>query len=322
MNMEENNSKEINLLQLIGSVVNWFVEVGKSVLTLIGDMIRLSYRHKIVTGIVLVVCISYGQYLCRPSARVYNVEAMALLYGSDAQTVKEISKQLENTLSTNNQVSFATKLSLPDSVAKNIVGFNSYYVIDYLKDGVADKVDFANNHSLTDTLNVKMRDRLYFQIRTRNIRQIGQVQAAILNYFNKNDVLNTQYQMEINELVARIKVCDREYQRIDSLAKVSYFKDADKGVSFENNKLFVGEQKKQLFYGDLIHLHDVKTSAETRLAICKRPVELPSDFVVNPNPINSRGKYGVYSIIMGYALALLIVILIDNLKKIKTFLDK
>ena len=320
--MEENNSKEINLLQLISAVVNWFLKLGKSILNLVGEIIKLSYKYKIVIGIVLVLSIAYGQYLARPSARVYSAEAMAMIYGPEAQTVKEVSKQLENTLASNDLISFAAKLSLPDSIAKNIVGFQSFYVIDYMNDDVADMVDFENNHSLSDTSNTKMSDRLYFKIMTLNIRQVSQVQAAILNYFNRNDVLNTEYQIGRNELVERIRVCDKEYQRIDSLAKASYFKDIDKGVSFENNKLFVGEQRKQLFYDDLIHLHDAKYKAEKKLADYKRPVQLPSDFIVNPNPINSRGKYGAYSLLIGYALGLLIAIILDNFKKIKTFLVK
>ncbi|HET7732853.1 MAG TPA: hypothetical protein VFK73_03365, partial [Paludibacter sp.] len=217
-------------------------------------------------------------------------------------------------------ISFAAKLSLQDSIAKNIVGFQSFYVIDYLKDNVADKVDFANNHSLTDTLNLKMKDRLYFQIKTLNISQVPKIQAALLNYFNKNVVMKTEFDQKKNELVNRIQICNIESQRIDSLAKISYFKNIDQQLRFENNKLLLGDQKKQLFYDELLRLNDIRSYSEMKLADFKQPVDLPSDFVVNPNPINGRGKYGVYSLIIGYALGLLIVILLDNLKKIKTFL--
>lgn len=320
--MEENNSKEINLLQLIGAAVDWFVKVGKSVLNLIADLIKLSYRYKIIIGVVLVLSIVYGQYLARPSERIYNAEAMAMLYGSEAQTVKEVSKQLENTLASNDLISFAAKLSLPDSIAKNIVGFQTFYVIDYLKDNVADKVDFANNHSLTDTLNLKMKDRLYFQVKIKKIAHLPVVQAALLQYFNSNSAMKTEFDIRKTELVNRIQICNIESRRIDSLAKISYFKNVDQQMSFDNNKLLVGEQKKQLFYDELLRLNDIRSYSEFRLADFKQPVDLPSDFVVNPKPINGRGKYGINSVIIGYALGLLIVILLDNLKKIKTFLVK
>ncbi|MFT3754156.1 MAG: hypothetical protein QM800_15215 [Paludibacter sp.] len=273
--MEENNSKEINLLQLIGAVINWIGNLAKSILTLVGKIIKLTYKYKVVTGSVLLVCVVYGQYLARPSARVYNAEAMAMLYGSEAETVKEVSKQLENTLGTNKLVSFATKLSLPDSVAKNIVSFRSFYVIDYLKDRVADKVDFANNHSLTDTLNLKMKDRLYFQVKIKKINQMPQIQAALLGYFNRNVLMKTEFEQKRNDLVNRIQICNTESHRIDSLAKISYFKDVNQQLSLENNKVLLGEQRKQLFYDELLRLNDIRSYSELRLAEFKQPVDLP-----------------------------------------------
>jgi len=320
--MEDNNPKEINLLQLINSFVNWLVKLGKNFLILIGQIVKLSYKYKIVTAIILVLCIVYGQYKSRPSERIYKAEAMAMLYGAESQTVKEVSKQLENTLSTNNLISFATKLSLPDSVAQNIVGFQSFYVIDYLKDKVADKVDFDNSHSLTDTLNIKMKDQLYFQVKLKKISQLPQIQTALLNYFNNNPVMKTEFTSKKDALIQRVQICDNESHRIDSLAKISYFKNIDQQLKFENNKLLLGEQQKQLFYWNILDLNDIRLKAEMKLANFKQPVDLPSGFVVNPIPINSSFKYGVYSILIGYVISILIVVLIDNFKKIKLFLEK
>ena len=177
--MEETNTKEINLLQLINLFFNWLLKIGKSILDLIVYLVQLAYRHKSIVLISISICLVFGLYFSRPSAKVYKAEAMAMLYGSETQTVKEVSKQLENSVGSNNLFSLATKLSLPDSVARNIVGIQSFFVIDYLKDGVADMVDFKNNHSLTDTLNLRMKDRIYLQIKTTNISQIPKVQAAI-----------------------------------------------------------------------------------------------------------------------------------------------
>lgn len=320
--MEENNSKEINLLQLIGMVISWFVSFFKSILNIIGKIIKLSYKYKIVTGCVLLLSIAYGQYLSRPSARIYNAEAMAMLYGSESQTVKEVAKQLENSIGNNKLVSFATKLSLPDSIANNLVSFQSFYVVDYLKDKVADKVDFDNSHSLTDTLNLKMKDRLYFRIRVRNIRQVPQIQAAVLAYFNKNAVMRTEFELGKNNLINEIQICKTESRRIDSLAKITYLKSSDQQLRIENDKLLIGEQRRQLFYGDLLEINKVLSKSELKLADFKQPVDLPSDFVVNPIPINGRGKYGVYSLLIGYALSVLIVAFLDNFGKIKSFLIK
>ena len=320
--MEETNTKEINLLQLINLFFNWLLKIGKIILDLIVYLVQLAYRHKSIVLISISICLVFGLYFSRPSAKVYKAEAMAMLYGSETQTVKEVSKQLENSVGSNNLFSLATKLSLPDSVARNIVGIQSFFVIDYLKDGVADMVDFKNNHSLTDTLNLRMKDRIYLQIKTTNISQIPKVQAAILNYFNTNKVMKSQFDIKRSEIIQQIKICDVESKRIDSLAKFSYFKDIDKQVRFEKDKLLIGDQKKQLFYDDLMRLQDIKSYAQNKLTNYNQPMELPSGFVVYPTPENGTVKYGVIAIFIGFVISLILSGLIENLKKILAFLDK
>ena len=320
--MEDNNSKEINLLQLITIVFDWLKQIGIRIINLIGHILQLSFRRKITLIIAIGICVAVGQYMARKSARIYKAEAMAMIYGSDAQTVKEVSRQLENSLSSNNLISLATKLSLPDSVANNIAEISSFYVIDFMKDSVADVIDFENNHSLTDTMNVKMRDRLYLRLKTRSIAQIPQVQAALLNYFNNNKVLKSQFETKKNELIQQIKICDSELMRIDSLAKVSYFKENEKQLSFDNNKLLIGEQRKQLFYGELLRLQELKSAAQNKLSNYNQAVELPASFVVNPMPLNGRVKYGIFSILIGYVLGLLIAVFIENYKKLFNYLNR
>jgi hypothetical protein len=320
--MEENTTKEINLLQLITLFFNWIKNMLMNLLRFGGYLLRLCYRRKITVIIVLVISVVIGQYFARKSNRVYKAEAMAMLYGSDASTVKEVCKQIENSLSNYKLTSLATKLSIPDSVANNITEIHSFYVIDYLKDKTPDKIDFGNNHSLTDTLNVPMQDRIYLQIKTKNINQVPQVQAAILNFFNTNSLIRNEFNSKKNEYVQQIRICDTELQRIDSLAKVSYFKDSEKQMRFEMDKLLVGDQKKQLFYDDLLRLQSIKSYAEMQLTDFIQPVDLPSDFVVNPRPLNGRVSYGLYSLLIGFILAVIIAGLIENIKNIFDFLNK
>jgi len=322
MIMEENNTKEINLLQLITLFFNWLKKVLIGLINAISYIIRLSYRNMIIVIIVITISIIIGQYLARPSARTYNAEGMVMLYGTESQTVKEVCKQLENSLASNKQISLATKLSLPDSVAKNIVQVQSFYVIDYLKDKTPDKIDFDNNHSSTDTLNLRMKDRLYFRLKIRKISQMAKIENAIVNYLNNNLVLKTEFVNHKNEFVQQIKICDLELQRIDSLAKVSYFKNNNQQMSFENNKLIVGEQKKQLFYDDLLRLQSIKTYAQIRLSEFIHPVEIPSGFVINPTPLNGRVKYGVLSLFFGFVIGIVIAGLKENIKNINSYFKK
>ena len=82
----------------------------------------------------------------------------------------------------------------------------------------------------------------------------------------------------------------------------------------------MGEQKKQLFYNDILSLQELRNINTNSLVLYKKPVDFPAGLIVNPVPINGRIKYGVYSIFIGSLLALIMVYLIDNLKKIINYL--
>lgn len=320
--MDEKNTKEINLLDLIKMFNAWVVKVSKSFINFILYLLKAGYRKKYLTLTLIVLCFAIGEYMARPSNRQYSAEAMASLYGVDAFTMKEIAGQLEQSRADNQYSSLSTKLLLPDSIAKNIVSFNSFYVIDYLNDSTPDMVDFANNHSLEDTLNVRMKDKIYFRLITRNISQVPQVEKAILNFFNSQPIVQLKYTAQRNELKGKIDISVAEMQRLDSLAKISYFKDTEKQLKWSKDRLIVGEQQKQLFYGDMLFLQKVKSEAESELLTSKQPIVLPSGFVVNPFPMNGRLKYGIYGVLIGLALGLTLAACLEQLQKVIQFFKK
>lgn len=318
--MAEKDTKEINLLDLINVFVNWIVKLIKSLAKFIGSLFQLAVKYWALFLAVLILSVAAGLYLSRPAANQYKAGSVALLYGCETSTAQEVCRQLQNSLSTDKSFSLATKLGIPDSVAKNILSIQNFNVIDYLKDGTPDAVDFKRKHSLTDTLNLVMKDRIYIQAITKNISQLPVFQEALLKYFNNNPMMNAQFESAKNDLQDKIQLCDKEISRLDSLARVTYFKDTDKKISFENNRLVVGEQKKQLFYDDILRLQDIKSYTKSKLVNFKRPIEFPSGLVLNPAPINSRLKYGVYGVILGALLGFLLVFLLDNSKKIIHYL--
>lgn len=133
-------------------------------------------------------------------------------------------------------------------------------------------------------------------------------------------MLNSEFESSKSGIENTVLLCDTEIRRLDSLANLSYFKDSDNKISLENNNLIVGEQKKQLFYEDVLRLQDIRNLYNKKLVLFKKPIDFPAGLIVNPVPKNGRIKYGVYSIFIGSLLALIMVYLIDNLKKIINYL--
>jgi len=319
MDMEETNTKEINLLQLIGLMFEWLKKNVTAIIGFLCYLLRLSYKYIAVTISIMLLSLSIGIYLSRPTARVYSAETIAMIYGTDVQIVMEVFKQLDSYTLQNGKSSLADKLDLPDSVLKNIVGIKCYYVLCYKRDGIAVKIDYKNVYPQKDTMIVKMGDRLSIKILTHNTNQIPLVQTAILKYLNSNTLMRSQFEIHKTELIQQIEICKRENLRIDSLAKVSYFKDSEKQLQVANNSLLLGEQKKQLFYSELLNLQNTKAFAEGSLSNFTNPIVLPAGFTISPKPLNPMAKYSVLGILFGYVMSLLLVLFIDNLKNIKNF---
>jgi hypothetical protein len=167
---------------------------------------------------------------------------------------------------------------------------------------------------------MKMRDRVSMVLKVKNINQVPQIQKAILNYFNNNEMLKTHFESFKNQMIQEIRISEVELKRVDSLAKVTYFKDNSQQIRLEKNKLLFGEQQKQLFYNDLLRLQDIISSSKSDLANCKQPVDFPSGFAVDPNPLNGVLKYSVIGILLGLLLSTIIAGFIENKSKIINFL--
>ena len=319
--MEEKKQNEINLLDLIQLCFRGIGKFGLNLLKLLGNTLRLLYRNKILTCIVLAIFIAIGFYMGRSSNRVYRAEAMAILNGSLAHTVKEVSRRLENASQLSDFTTLSTKLNLPDSIANNIVGISSFYVIDFLNDSTPDVVDFRNNHSWTDTLNVRMPSRLYFKILTRNVSQIPVFEQAFLNYFNTDTQILDEFNVRKNNLNQQINMLDIEIHRLDSMANITYFKFPDQQIDFRGNTLLIGEQRKQLLHWDLRILQERKMRKELEFANYSAPIVLPTGFIVNPRPEKGRIKYMANYGIVGLFIAIGLSLFVENRKRIFKYLS-
>jgi hypothetical protein len=321
--MKEEKSNEINLLDLIQLFFKWLGNCLKTLLLALGYFVKLLYRHYIILGIVLIVFISGGLYMSREKANRYKVEAMATLNGCDAQSTKEVSRQLEQSFTKNKLISFGTKLNLQDSVSINVKEFHSYYVIDYKKDSIPDVVDFDGTHSLKDTVNVRQPDRLYFRFITKNVAQVPQVQQAVLSYLNSNPTLQAQFQAKRNALLENLNVCNVQIQRIDSMSKTNYFKEGSNQVYLDDRGLVLGGKLgKQLYYRDLETIEKIKAKIQLKLASCNQPVELPSGFIINSEPVNDRKTYLIWSFVIGMVISALLGLILENRDCIKNYLKK
>ena len=78
--MDDKNSKEMNLLELLNLLGKWIKKVTARLIRFVGFLLQLAFKHWVVSAIVLLLSVVAGQYLARPSVRRYEANAMAMLY--------------------------------------------------------------------------------------------------------------------------------------------------------------------------------------------------------------------------------------------------
>jgi len=319
--MEEKKQNEINLLDVIQIVFRGIGNFCLYLLHLAGNTLRLLYRNKVLVLIVLAVFVAFGFYAGRSSNHVFRAEAMAVLNGPSSHMVMEVTRRLTNASELSDFTTLSSKLNLPDSVARNIVGIHSYFVIDFLNDSTPDKIDFSGRHSLTDTLNVRMPNMLYFRVLTRNVYQMPALEQAFLNYLNDNAWILSEYDVAKNSLQRRLDMLNRETHRLDSMANISYFRFPEQQLEFRGNTLLVGQQSKQLIHWELVALYERKRILEQELAGFTAPVVLPTGFIVNPRP--ERGRLGSMAIFgfLGIFVAIGLCLFVENRKHIFGYLS-
>ena len=320
--MEKTTPEELSLIQVITLFVQWLKKICLSLARFIGKLLQLSVKHWIVFLIALSVIVAGSLYLSRNSARKYKAETTLHIAFTDAAIVNEMIDQLANSLNDNKNLSLASKLGIPDSVGLNIRKIKHFDVIDYLDDKTANKVDFKRNHDLTDTTNVVMNNKVFLQLITKSPNQLKLVHDAMLNYFNSNPYLIAEYEFNIKSQINAVALIDKEMNRIDSMATLSYFRNEKRtDIGLEGNKMVIGEQKKPIYSKELIELTDHRHFRQNLIDTNKQPVYTTSEFIVS-GPINDRVRYLAFGLVFGVIAGLISAFVIDNRQCIKNYLLK
>lgn len=318
--MENTDPKELNLVQIINVVFKWIYDLIRKIVIFTGRLLQISVKHWIVFLLCLALGIVGAIYFAQDSKQTYMAETTLYVSNSNSHIVKDIIDKLKVSPMNNKELSLASKLNIPDSVTSEIVAIKYFNIIDYIKDDMPDLVDFKNQHSLSDTMNVVLSDRIYLQIETRNPNQIATLEKALLDYINANPRLIREFEARRKGYEARVEFAKAEIKRIDSLANISYFQDLNnKSLNLNNNSLIVGEQKKPLIYEDVISLIGTKETNERFLNIAKTPVFLTDGFSIY-GPVNSKMKIFIYGLLIGIAAGLLASYIFEQRKSIINFL--
>jgi len=223
----------------------------------------------------------------------------------------------------NNKEALSNALALNSATIDNIIDINSNWIIDRNRDGIPDYVDYRDKHNVYDTVNIMMLDRLNLSVRIKSPQELGTLKNGILAYINSDSLFQQRNRLRIrqnNELLTRLEY---DILQLDSLQKVKYFEETrNRQPQSGGQMIFLQEQKTQLVYMDIYALFSRKQTLETERDLYREIVTVLSDYSVPAERENGLMYYSVRYVPLFFLLTLLILITINNRKKIREIFEK
>ena len=302
---------------------------GRGVAAAFTYVMRISYRHWALVLLIVLLGVGAGLYYSRRENRKYKVEAVALLNGVSLDKAVQLYSALQNDLTDqlSKEQNLANLLKISEQEAKKLSNFKYFYVIDVLKDGTPDYIDYKNSTDKTDTLYATMSDRVALQFRTKDLENVPNIEKAILNYFNSQPACMQAFNSFRENLNNEKNLCKDQIEKLQALSAELY-----SGENVKNSviKQIITKQEGdykemqgvqvQIIGKDLQWHFDWLTKIEKKIANCSAPVQLVDHFVIQSNAINGRIKCTVAGLILGWLLGIIIATIIEKRKNIVAWL--
>jgi hypothetical protein len=221
----------------------------------------------------------------------------------------------------NEKTLLAEAISLTEQQTSNIQDIEAFWVIDNGNDGVPDYVDYQGKHNVYDTTNTAMDDRFNIRVRINQPQELVNVRNGIIKFINSEPLFqqrNTLRLKQNTEMLARVEY---DIVRLDSLQKIIYFAE-NKNPKISNQLVFLQEQKTQLLHDDIYRLYNKKQVLEEECAIYTDIVTVLSDFSIPSERDNGGMYYTRIFVPLFFLIALLLVILQANRKKLKEIYER
>lgn len=300
----EPQEQEIDLIDLMSRACRWTGNLIVKVFnTILYFLIRNRYWYLLLLAIIAIVTvlghkITTKQYTCRMIVETQRIDASDVI-------------NLINQWNNNNN---------------NIKAMRGCYMLDFNKDGIADKIEDYTGRVITDTsiLNKRMSRRFVIEAELYNATDknvLDDVKTKLFEYLNNDPWVINRNEIIIGEQKNMIARIEKEIAQLDSLKSTEYFKDNNQYKLDKNGGLMmVNEKDKHLYHNDIISLLSLKQSIERNLY--NEPFKVIQDFSEPSQEDNNMSAIAKKVSFIILVFGSLIILLIDNRKKIKPLIEK
>jgi hypothetical protein len=326
---------EIDLLDLFSRIAATLTRWANNVVRAFLISVVFMIRRWLPLGLSLAAGISLS-YIFKSASPSFYTSDMVLrnnlvqmdkiklrdVSGTTAELISKINKL--NTLnSENNLLALSNALSMRPESVKNFSEINAFWIIDQSKDGIPDFVDYKGNHSASDTINIRMQDRLDVRVKINSPQDLNLLRDGIIKYIETDSLFQQRNKVRLRQNQELLKRLDFDILQLDSLQKVTYFEETRNIKPISGGQIvFMQEQKTQLVYPDIYSLYSRKQQLETERDLYKETVTVLSDFPFPSKRDNGASYYGKYLIPLFFFLTLFILIVLANRRRLEDIFKK
>ena len=321
-------NKEITLWDLCLRFFGWIGSCLKSFGVLLGKSLQLCYRHRAVSIPLGLAVIALFIFLARPGNKWYKVEGVLLLNGSRTELAREVLKPVEQAFDprVSNVQNYGQLLGVSNDVMKEHQKFFTHYVIDCMNDTTADYIDYKNSSSMTDTMHMRMTDRIAVTFLTHDLEVALPFADSVLAYLNRDPRMRSTFEAYRADLQRESDFCRDQIELLDSLTAEFYFHQGifEQNAQFTGNpnNLLIGRREIKLFYNEVLDLIGHKKVVDYKLSLCTAPAVVQGGFTINYRAVNGLLRFGIYGLLLGYLLAVLVCALIEFWNPLFAWLGK
>jgi hypothetical protein len=318
-NTENKNVKddEIDLLDLFKrmgkTISNWLNALGRAFLVTTVFLLK----RWLPLGLSIIIGVGFSWMAKNNSKKIYSSELTIRSNAVPNSDMISYINRLHLFCIENDSLSLAAALAIPLEKVRSIADIEAFWAIDLGKDGVPDKIDYKNNYSVTDTVNIRMTDRFVVRARLTVSHDFPLLRERIIAYAGQNILFQQRNQVRLaqNKEIQERLVYD--ISQLDSLQKVKYFEETRSRIpSSGGQMIFLQAQNTQLIYTDIYALYARKQAIDREMELYNEVLTLLNDFTTPAIPINGLLSYGKTYIPFFFILTLLFLIVFANRKKL------
>jgi hypothetical protein len=311
-------------------LVDVFRRMGRSIgkgIKAIGRWIMISIvfiiRNWLVLGMSIILGIVLAFVLKSISGSFYTSDMTIKANAAPASDMISYINRLHNFCTEGNKTGLQSAMSVSKEISDEILDIQAFWIIDQNKDRIPDFVDYRNNHSVYDTVNIRMPDRFDVRIKVSSISSIEKIGKGIIDYLARDTLFNQKNRIRLQQNEELTRRVETDIFLLDSLQKIKYFEETKSRQPLNGGQMiFLQEQKTQLLYKDIQDLFNTKQALESERLLYGNIATVLSNLSLPAVRENGTSFYLVRTVPLMFLLALIVLVLQQNRKTLREIMKK